>query len=68
MPKPKNKKAKLKQYCVTQTIFVSFDVMAENEEDALQEFEVCVNDPKRYIALIADSEDCTEVHCDDESN
>jgi hypothetical protein len=68
MPKPKNKKAKLKQYCVTQTIWVSFDVMAENEEDALQEFEAVINDPKRYTELIADSEDCTEVQCYDEPN
>jgi len=67
MPKSKNKKAKLKQYCVTQTIFVSFDVMAKNEEDALQKFEVYINDRKRYIALIAASEDCTEVQCYDET-
>lgn len=52
----KSKKPKLKNYIVTQTIYVSVDIKAKNEDEAYEKFCLIEQDRIDYENLIAQSE------------
>jgi hypothetical protein len=55
MANKKSTKAELKKYCVTETIYVSIDVLAKSETDAEKIFESIKLDQYDYQQLVADS-------------
>ena len=52
MAKKKTINAELKKYCVTQTIYVTLDVFAKNEDEAKQVLEDIKLDQYDYQSLI----------------
>ena len=57
----KKVKQKLKKYCVTETIYVTLDVNAKSEEEALQIFCDCKIDQYDYQHLVNQANTTIEV-------
>jgi len=55
------KKSKLKKYCVTETIYVTCDVLAKNEDEAKQIFDDLKIDQYDYQSLINNASSDIEV-------
>jgi hypothetical protein len=54
-------KSKLKKFCVTETIYVTLDVFAKNEDEAKQILENCKLDQYDYQHLIDQANTSIEV-------
>jgi hypothetical protein len=54
--------SKTKTYYVTHTIYVCMDIEAKSEQEALDKFDKVVNDEKKYLSVIYDSESDTEAN------
>lgn len=54
-------KKKIKTFIVSHTIYISVDVEAKNEEEALEQFEQLMQDPEWHSWAVVDSESDTEV-------
>jgi len=61
MAKKKSIKAELKKYCVTETIYVSIDILAESESHAEKIYEDIKLDQYDYQSLIDSASSDIEV-------
>jgi hypothetical protein len=59
--KASKKKSLLKKFCVTETIYVTLDVFAKNEDEAKQILEDCKLDQYDYQHLIDQANTSIEV-------
>lgn len=62
---PKTKKPKLTRFCVTKTIYVTTDVLATSEEEALDKFELLCVDELDYKMMIDDADHSIEIQAYD---
>jgi hypothetical protein len=51
---------KLKKFIVSHTIYISVDIEAKSEEEALEQFEQLMQDPEWHSWAIVDSDSDTE--------